>query len=388
MGTPVDDRGAVVVDEQAKNPATMAAVSATKRLVVMKILSRYLARTILSSTLLVLLVLLSLYTFMDFVTELDDLGKGQYELEAIITYLVLSMPKRIYELLPIAALLGSVLGLGNLATQSELVAMRAAGVSVKEIAKSVMSVAIGLMMIAVFVGEVIRPPAEHTAREIQVVAQKGSLAAAAEHGFWTRDGNHFTHISKIEGDGYFSGVSIYEFDDEHRMRIITKAKQAEYHEDSWVLTDVLQSTLDESGVQARNIAQARWKSPLDPDMLDIVIVPPEFLPVWSLVSYISYLKQNHQAVNQYQVAFWTKVMMPISSAVMVFLAVPFIFGPLRSSPVGARILAGALVGIGFHLFNQSFQHMGLVFGVLPWLTAAFPTVLFAGLGVYMMKRIR
>jgi len=327
---------------------------------------------------------------MDFITELDDLGKGQYQIGDIASYMALSMPKRIYELLPIAALLGSVLGLGNLASQSELVVMRAAGMSVAQINKAVMIVAVSLMVVAVFIGEVLRPPAEQRAREIQSVAQSGEVGAESDHGFWSRDGSHFNHIDRILPDGRFAGISIYEFDAENRLRIITESETAEYEDedDSWLLSNVVQSTLDEQGVQIRSIEHARWKSQLNPGMVNIVVVPPEFLPVWSLIQYVSFLKQNHQAVEKYQMAFWMKIMMPISSAVMVFLAVPFIFGPLRSSPMGGRILAGTLVGIGFHLFNQSFQHLGLVFGVLPWLAAVFPTAVFAGLGYYMMQRVR
>jgi lipopolysaccharide export system permease protein len=365
----------------------MVAVSTKQTVGEMTILQRYIAKTILASTLLVLLVLLGLYTFMDFITELDSLGKGSYKLADIFWYIALSTPKRIYELLPIAALLGSVLGLGSLASQSELVVMRAAGISVQQISKAVMIVAGCLMMVAVFTGEVLRPPAEQKAREIQSMAQTGTVGSRSDNGFWTRDGNHFNHIKQILPDGRFSGISIYEFDPQNRLRIVTTAKEAEYDDDSWTLSDVVQSTIDEEGVRVRSIEFARWKSQLNPGMVNIVVVPPEFLPVWSLVSYINYLKRNHQAVEQYQIAFWMKVMMPLSSAVMVFLAVPFVFGPLRSSPIGGRILAGTLVGIGFHLFNQSFQHIGLVFGVIPWLTASFPTIIFAMIGLYFMRRI-
>ncbi|MDF1587956.1 MAG: LPS export ABC transporter permease LptG [Gammaproteobacteria bacterium] len=353
----------------------------------MTILQRYIAKTILSSTMLVLLILLGLYTFMDLVTELDDLGRGTYQLADIFEFIALSMPKRIYELLPIAALLGSVLGLGNLASQSELVVMRAAGISIQQINKAVMIVAVFLMFIAVFVGEIIRPPAEQYARELQSLAQTGTVGSRSENGFWTRDGLHFNHIAQILPDGRFSGISIYEFDPENRLRIVTKAVEAVYEDESWTLSNVVQSTIDEDGVSVRAVEYARWKSQLNPGMINIVVVPPEFLPVWGLVKYINYLKTNHQAVQQYQMAFWMKIMMPISSAVMVFLAVPFIFGPLRSTPLGGRILAGALVGIGFHLFNESFQHMGLVFGVLPWLTAAIPTVVFAVIGYFLMKKV-
>ena len=353
----------------------------------MTVIQRYIAKTILASTGLVLLVLLGLYTFMDFIGELEDIGKGQYQLTEVFSYLALSMPKRFYELLPVAALLGSVLGLGSLASQSELVVMRAAGISIQKISKAVMIVALALMLIALFVGEVIRPPAEQKAREIQTTAQTGTVGTRSENGFWTRDGNHFNHIERILPDGRFAEISIYEFDDENRLRLVTKAKKARYDGERWTLSDVVQSSLDSRGVEVSAVEHAEWKSTLNPGMVNIVIVPPEFLPVWSLLEYIDYLDNNHQSVSQYQMAFWMKVMMPLSSAVMVFLAVPFVFGPLRSTPIGGRILVGALVGIGFHLFNQSFQHIGLVFGVVPWLAAALPTVLFAGFAYYCMRRI-
>lgn len=353
----------------------------------MGLLQRYIAKTILTSTFLVLLILLGLYTFMDFIAELEDLGKGSYQLMEAASYILFSMPKRIYELLPIAALLGSVLGLGNLASQSELVAMRAAGVSVQQINKAVMIVAICLMVVAVFVGEVLRPPLEQRAREIQSIAQTGTVSFGSQQGFWTRDGLHFNHVRTIQPNGHFSDISIYEFDKEHRLRVATKAKEAYYEGSAWELTDAVQSVISEQGVQVNTIAHARWRSQLSPKMVDIVLVPPEFLPLWSLLDYIHYLKDNHQAAAQYEIAFWMKIMMPITSAVMVFLAVPFVFGSMRSASMGGRILVGSLVGIGFYLLNQSFQHIGIVFGLLPWLTAALPTVLFAILGIFLMRRI-
>jgi len=354
----------------------------------MKILQRYIAKNIIASTLLVLLVLLGLYTFMDFIAELDDLGKGDYQILDILAYIALTMPKRIYELLPVAALMGSVIGLGNLASQSELVAMRAAGVSIKDINKAVLVVAAVMMVVALLMGEVFRPVAEQKARQMQSLSQTGTVGTRSEFGFWTRDGNHFNHIERINSDGSFSNLAIYEFDGKHRLRILTQAAEAEYQQDSWILSDVVQSTIDEKGVEVRSVSHARWKSQLNPGMANIVVVPPEFLPVWDLLEYVRYLEQNHQSVAQYELAFWSKVMMPLSTAVMVLLAVPFVFGPLRSSPIGGRILAGTLLGIGFHLFNQSFQHMGLVFGLLPWLAAAFPTMAFAGLAWLLNSRVR
>jgi lipopolysaccharide export system permease protein len=354
----------------------------------MKILSKYIAQHVVVSTCMVLMVLLALYSFMDFVTELDDLGKRNYQMSNIVAYLILTMPNRLYDLLPIAALLGSVMGLGTLASQSELVVMRTSGYSIRDINQSVLVVAMGLMLFALLVGEGIRPTAEQTAREMKSVAQTGTVGIRSSHGFWTRDGTHFNHIEKIQSNGSFKKVSIYEFDEQFRLRIITKARKAEYDGEKWVLTNVVQSRIDERGVKIRSIKHAKWKTQLNPGMLNIVIVPPEYLPIWGLLDYINYLKENFQSVDEYELAFWTKIMMPISTAVMVLLAVPFIFGPLRSTPVGGRIFAGAIIGVGFHLFNQTFQQMGLVYGLSPWFAAAFPAMVFGGVTWWMNTKIR
>ena len=166
-----------------------------------------------------------------------------------------------------------------------------------------------------------------------------------------------------------------------------KAEQARYSDQSWTLENVVQSIIDEKQVKVRTIKYKHWESQLNPGLLNVVVVPPEYLPVWELMTYVDYLKENHQASERYELAFWSKIMMPLSSAVMVFLAVPFIFGPLRSSSMGGRIVIGSMLGIGFYLFNQTFQHVGLVYGLPPLLSAVFPTFVFAAGGIYLMRKI-
>ena len=354
----------------------------------MSVLQCYIAKTILTSTILVLSVLLGLYIFMDFINELHNLDKEKYQISNIISYIVLSTPQRIYELLPISALIGSILGLGNLASQSELLVMQAAGISISQIIKKAMVVAIILIIIAILIGEVLRPLAEQRARAIQSLEQKGTVDSKSNNGFWTRDGLNFNHIERILSSGIFLGVSIYEFNANNELRIITKAKIAEYEGNSWILSNVKQSIINEQGIIARSLEYARWKSQLNPKMVNIILVPPEFLSAWRLIGYIEFLSRNSQKVEQYRVAFWMKIMMPISAAVMIILSASFIFGPLRSSSIGGRMLVGVIVGICFNLFNQSFQSLGLVFGFVPWLTAVFPSLSFTGIAYYFIKRAR
>lgn len=352
----------------------------------MSVLQCYIAKTILTSTILVLSVLLGLYIFMDFINELHNLDKEKYQISNIISYIVLSTPQRIYELLPISALIGSILGLGNLASQSELLVMQAAGISISQIIKKAMVVAIILIIIAILIGEVLRPLAEQRARAIQSLEQKGTVDSKSNNGFWTRDGLNFNHIERILSSGIFLGVSIYEFNANNELRIITKAKIAEYEGNSWILSNVKQSIINEQGIIARSLEYAKWKSQLNPNMVNIIIVPPELLPAWRLIKYIKFLSRNHQKIKHYQVTFWMKIMMPISAAVMIILSVSFIFGPLRSTSIGGKMLVGVIVGICFNLFNQGFQNLGLIFGFLPWLMAVFPSIAFTGVAYYFIRR--
>ena len=353
----------------------------------MTLITRYIAHTIFASTALVLLILLGLYTFIDFVTELEDLGQGQYGLLEIGRYIGMTMPKRIYELLPIAALLGSVLGLGTLASQNELVVMRTAGLSIGQINRGVMVAAILLFAIAFVVGEGIRPLTEQKAINAQNFAQKGVLPKVLQRGFWLRDGTDFSYVGQFSESGTLQDIIEYQFDKEQRLVVVTHAETANYAQDRWLLSKIKQSTLTATDITTINRASQEWETGFKPDKLSVVAVEPEYLPIWKLPAYIAYLTENQQKPVRHQVALWKKIMMPLSAAVMVFLAVPFIFGPLRSSAIGGRILVGALAGLGFYLFNQIFQHMGVVFGLWPFISAALPTLGFAVLAWYLTYRL-
>ena len=351
------------------------------------LISLYLTKTVILYTMLVLLALLGLYTLIDFIAELEDIGKGQYRLADILLYTLLSIPKRLYDLLPIAALIGSVLGLGQLSSQSELIVMRATGMSVTQINKAVAKAAIFLMLIAVFIGEVVRPITEKKARHQKSVAQMGVKDAQAAYGFWSRDGLHFHHIREIHADGRLSGITIYQFDADLRLEEMLTAESATYTDKTWILSTVMRRQISETGVITATAQLQRWYSQLTPEVINIVTVPAEFLTILGLNDYIQHLEKNHQAVASYQMAFWMKVMMPLSTAVMVFLAVPFVFGNLRSVSNGGRIVVASLVGIGFYLLSQIVQHLSLVYELTPWMAATLPVTIFALIGYRGVRQL-
>lgn len=354
----------------------------------MKLLDRYIGVTVAVSTLIVLLVLLALFSFGAFVAELDSVGKGDYTLAGAAQYVMLSLPRLAYQLFPVVALLGSVIGLGLLAGNNELLVMRVAGVSVLRIAVSVMKVGLLWMLAAVILGEFVAPVTDRYAKSMHSAALAERFAMTSQNGLWARDGAKFIHIRDVLADGLLGGITIYEFDDQHRLHEVTQANSGKFNNGKWMLQQAARSDIDPAGIETRHLGQLEWQSQLTPDMIDVVAVKPDSLSLKGLLDYISYLRDNGLSAEHYQLAFWNKIVLPVTTAVMVFLSIPFIFGPLRSVGIGQRIFVGTLVGIGFYLLGQTFGFAGLAHQLPPLLSAALPTVVVAVITIVLVRRVR
>jgi lipopolysaccharide export system permease protein len=354
----------------------------------MKLLDRYIGVTVAGSTVIVLLVLLALFSFGSFVAELDAVGKGDYTLSVAAEYVLLTMPRIAYQLFPVVALLGSVIGLGVLAGNNELLVMRAAGVSVGRISWSVMKVGLLWTIMAVILGEFIAPSTDRVAQTMHNTALVDRFAMTSQNGLWARDGQDFIHIRDVLADGLVGGVTIYRFDDKQRLLEVTKARTGQFSGGKWILNQVERSRIEPARVETQELKQLVWRSLLTPDMIDVVVVKPESLSLRGLADYIDYLRDNGLDAEHYQLAFWNKIVLPVTTAVMVFLSIPFIFGPLRSVGIGQRIFVGTLVGIGFYLLGQLFGFAGLLYKVPTPLSAALPTALFFILAVLLVRRVR
>lgn len=353
----------------------------------MKILDRYIGTTVAMSSLLVMLVLLALFFFIDFVNNLRDVGKGNYNAVTAVQYVLLSQPRRIYELFPLAALLGTMLGLGTLAAGSELTAIRAAGVSLARIVLSVMKVAAIMMLGVVLVGELAAPKSEQYAQSLRSMALSSHIAIGTRYGFWSRDEHSFINIRTILPGGRFNDIYVYEFDDKQNLRVATHAAKGQREDDGkWLLEDIVQSEITPSGVMTRQIARAQWSSLLSPDVVGVVLVKPERLSLWNLYHYIDYLRANSQNTQRHELAFWGKILAPLTTGVMVFLAIPFVFGSPRSVGMGQRVLVGSLLGVSFHLLNQISIHIGLVYELSPLLSVLFPATLFLLIALLLLSR--
>lgn len=354
----------------------------------MRLLDRYIGITVAGSTFIVLLVLLALFSFGSFVAELDSVGKGDYTLAGAAQYVLLTMPRLAYQLFPVIALLGSVVGLGVLASNNELLVMRAAGVSVGRITFSVMKVGILWVMVAVILGEFVAPVTDRYAKSMHSAALTERFAMTSQNGLWARDGHTFIHIRDVLANGLLGGVTIYDFDDKQRLREVTQARTGQFSNGRWELNQIDRSRIDPAGVETEHLKQMEWQSLLTPDMIDVVAVKPDSLSLKGLVDYIAYLRDNGLSDEHYQLAFWNKIVLPATTAVMVFLSIPFVFGPLRSVGIGQRIFVGALVGIGFYLLGQMFGFVGLLYKLPSAVSAALPTAFFFMIAVLLVRRVR
>ncbi len=355
----------------------------------MRILSVYIGKTIIMTTLLVLLVLIGMDIFIRFVGELNDIGKGSYSIIQAMQYVVLGVPEDLYQLFPMMGLLGALIGLGLLASNSELIVMRTAGMSVLQISWAVIQAILILVILITVVGETLAPKALYLADSKKAMAKSNGQAVKTRHGIWVRDANSFIHIETVNPGGHLQGVTRYQFDSQHRLLQTSHAENAEYKDDHWVVQDVATSRLkNDSHVSTEHAAKQTWQMNLNPSILRVAQVDPEEMTLAKLHSVIQYKKNNGLHYEAYALDFWQRLFQPIATCVMMFLALPFIFGPLRSATMGLRLVAGVAIGFSFYMLDQFFGPFSLVYQIPPMLAAALPILLFAGIGYYLMLRTR
>jgi len=347
---------------------------------------RYIGRLVLISIVAVLLLLLVLIAFFELISELEDVERG-YTAGMAYLHVLLTLPRYAYELFPIATLLGSLIGLGVLAGNSELMAMRAAGVSVGRILISVLKIGLLLLLLVAVVGEYLAPRTELRAQRMKTEALSEQITLKTRYGLWSRDGDSFINIRQILPDRGLADINIYDFDREQRLRRSLHAERAYYRDGGWVLESLRSSEFTPEGVQVKRVAQAPWNTSLQPSLLDVVTVKPHMLAAWDLWRYIEFLRQNGQASMTYEMAFWGKLATPLVTLVMVFLSVPFVFGSLRSIGIGQRIFAGMMVGIVFYLLDKAFSYLAVVYSLNALFASLFPVLLFFAFGVWKFRGI-
>ena len=342
----------------------------------MKMVSRYLARAVQGGFALSLLALTAVFSFFALIAELPDLGHASYGVAELLQYMLLTTPRRAFELLPSAALVGALVGLGGLASAGELVALRAAGFSILAIGRLVLMATWPILLFAFLLGEFVVPPLERIGQEVRAQAQNDSFSISDDGGVWARDQMTFINVRVVEADRTLQQVTIYEFDEAQRLRAATRAEQAVSVDGQWILEGMRQTQLKEDGAELVEAPHARWDSQLAPENMSVGVVEPQRMSIRELYRHASFLTENGQEAGRYQLAFWQKLVQPLTVLVMVLISLPFVFGSLRSGNFGQRIFIGIVFGLLFHILSQGVGYLGLAYGFDLAIAALAPSVLF------------
>jgi lipopolysaccharide export system permease protein len=354
----------------------------------MKILHRYIARNVMLATGLVVLVMVGLIFLIDFLGELKDVGTGDYGFAQAFMHVILEFPRTLYQFFPMIILIGGVMGLGVLSANQELVVMRAAGFSIRRIFFAVITAALLLTLIATSVGELLVPKAHHMAQTRKQGEQNGGQAVATLSGVWIHEGNNFLQITRVIGLKHLEGVTRYQFDASHHLLAAYYVRELSLVKGKWILHDAVKTQFSNNQTQSTHFTEATWDLALNPNLLNVGLIEPDEMSLNMLREYSQRLLQNGLQANEFQWEFWKRVLQPLTSIVMILLAIPFVLGSSRSVSMGWRILLGIIVGFTLYILNAFLGQFSIVFQISPLLAASGPTLLFATLGYVLGLRLK
>jgi len=345
----------------------------------------YIMRSVGGAILLVMIVVLSLDLIFAFIGELEDKRNNYSSLDALY-YVGMTLPRRIYDYLPLGAFMGCLIGLGTLASTSELTVIRAAGISIRRIVWSAMKPALVVILIGLAVGEYLVPDFERAAQSHKAISRGAAQNVASPEGLWHRSEDTYIHVNAVTPDGTLVGLFLFDYGDDHWLDSAAFAERAIYENDHWVLHNLTRTIITPEGTSLEKMNEEIWETGLTPGVLSVLIVDPEDLPMAGLYTYARYLGDQGLQAGAYWLAFWKKLLMPLSTGVMVVVAISFIFGPLRSVTMGFRIFVGLIVGLLFKYMQDFLGPMSLVYGFNPILAIVIPIALNGLFGAYLLRR--
>lgn len=354
----------------------------------MKILDGYLWKSTLQGLMVAWFALVMLDTFFAFMGELKSTNEQYNTLKALV-YISYTLPARFYEFLPTATLVGTLLGLGNLASNSEFIAMRAAGISIRGIIFSVLKLGVVLTVLAFFMGEWLVPASDLQARNFQAKLQNKNVYLEGDAGLWIKQKNNILHIGKVWSKDKLSDVTIYTMRaDRSRVEKITLAKTVISTATGWQLQHVKIIRFKPQRVITQYHQQQLDPELLDAQILEIATLDPEQLSSEALRKMIKHQKDNALKSDKFELAYWKRFSIPLSTLVMLILSMPFLFDSQRGGGAGQRVFIGIVIGITFFLVNRVLNELGIVYGISPFLSAFLPLLLFLFVSLLVLRRIR
>jgi len=347
-------------------------------------LTKYLNKEFFLSIAMIMFGLIALFSFFDFIQEINDLGKGGYGLMQVVNYVLLSIPGHIYEIIPLAVLIGSMYTVGELSQNSEFTVMRSSGLSIKKIASSLIYVGLFFCFLTFIIGDLISPNSEKNAQQLKISSTDSVVTKEFKSGFWIKDGRSFVNIENVLPDSTLEDIHIYEFDKDFKLRTIVNAKQGMFEDGQWKLNNISLTNLGNDKVTLTNIENGNWKSLIRPEMMNALIISPEKMSTINLAKFINYLQLNNQKVTRYEIALWEKLIHPIMPLVMLIFAIPFGFLQERSGGKYLKMFLGIIIGISYQIINTMIRHIGLLNDWQPFMSSLIPTFIFLSIGLYLI----
>ena len=381
----------------------------------MRLIGGYLIREISLGILAVLFGFLALFAFFDLINELEDIGRAGYRLQHAVLYVLLSLPGHVYELMPVAALIGCIYALSRFAGNSEFTAMRAAGMSRFMALRSIIGIGVVLAILTALAGEWVAPVAEQLAQKLRLNVLGASQGGTFRSGLWIKDSVkdqsgrpvrlRFVNIGNLTPDGRLERIEIHEFDPGFRLSSVIRAVGGTYQpveeagngqRGAWRLEGVEQTRFEvaagSNGIEALRTRLDRepqmvWESDLNPGILAVLTIAPDRMSAWSLSRYTSHLRENGQNANRYELALWKKIVYPVAIIVMLMLALPFAYLQSRAGGIGLKLFLGVMLGVGFYFLNGLFSNLGLLNTWPPWLAVSIPSMVAFALALAMLGRV-
>lgn len=351
----------------------------------MMLLDRYIWKSVLLSLFMVMLVLMGLSTIFSFIDELADL-KNEYQLKEAFVYVLATLPDTAFEMVSMATLMACLIGLGQLASNSELIILRACGFSVSRILLSVAQPVLLIIVLALLMAQFVSPYTSQFAESYKATKSSGTEFSSFKKGYWQREGESFIYINRISPEGTLYGVNIFTFDDGQHLKAVRFFDSADIEKSQWKTHGIEGIRIDNNKVSVTEKQEGIWQSEITLRMLKLLSVGPEKLSVSSLYQYGNYLEKQNQSSARYHLEFWNKIFLPLSTVAMVLIAGSFIFGSLRDTPMGSRVIVGVVIALVFNQIQTLSSHVAVVYQFSPMIAALLPSLLAFMIGAVMVRR--
>ena len=344
----------------------------------MKIKDRYIANTLLTYSIVVLLVWLSIYSFFNFLAELNTVGTANYTILEAFKYIVLQLPEVAYDQVSPVILLGCVLGMGHLATTGQLIILRASGISILKITWLTLKNAIIFLIFLTLIGELVAPTLTTYAENERSNALGQNSLSSSQDGFWIRDGDNFINVENNVDGSLFNGITVIEVNKSNKIERVVNSQSAIFdgqniNMDSTNIFSINSTNLfDDIALKERNLYKKRVA--FDQDLIDSLEKEPKDLTTFTILKQIQFLTDNKLRAEVFEVELYKRLVKPITLVAMILLAMLFIFGSTRDATLGRKIFFGVVIGLSFELISRIGGALALSFDFSPLLSTFVPAI--------------